>query len=107
MLPSPTDPRFPEALKAAREKMNLSYTEIALLCDISAPMPSRYENRGHGNFCAPSDKTWKKLNTVLSKLPESTAISSSNSSQLLVDASVPELIAALKNRGATSVVVSF
>lgn len=107
MLPKPTDANFPEALKAAREKMNLSYSDLALRCDISSVMPSRYENREHGNFCAPRDKTWHRLNAVLFGNNEDVENPSFNSRQLLANASMPELIAAMKNLGAVSVVVSF
>ncbi len=111
MLPNPNDPTFPDALKIARESRNMSYTQIAKLCNISPVMPSRYENRQHGNFCSPSDKTWLKLNTVLYGENTMNSIEKSTQNTLgrkfLDEASAEELIRALKDLGATTVTVSF
>lgn len=61
-------------------------------------MPSRYENRLHSHFGPPSDKTWRRLNEALFEdaAPEA--------GPRLADASVEELVAELKRRGASSVV---
>ena len=65
MLPLPTDPNFPEALKSAREGMGLTFSQLARAVDISPVMPARYENREHSNYCRPNQKTWQALNQVL------------------------------------------
>jgi transcriptional regulator with XRE-family HTH domain len=101
MLPKRTDKSFPEALKAAREAKELSFTELAELADLSPVMPSRYENREHSCFCAPSEKTWRKLNAILcgeSAEPEGT---------LLEAATIEEIVTELKFRGAQSVKIDF
>lgn len=102
MLPRPNTPEFPDALKAAREAKGLNFTQLAKLCDISPVMPSRYEDRQHSNFGPPSDKTWEKLNQVLFDSEQS----DSPSGKRLEDASIEELIQALKNKGASSVSVT-
>jgi len=106
MLPRPTSPEFPDALKGARESKGLNFTQLAKLCDISPVMPSRYEDRQHSSFCPPSDKTWEKLNQVFFDTSSSTS-SDSTGGQLLGEASIEKLIQALKNLGATSVTVTF
>jgi transcriptional regulator with XRE-family HTH domain len=102
MLPRPNTPEFPGALKAAREAKGLNFTQLAKLCDISPVMPSRYEDRKHSNFGPPSDKTWEKLNQVLFDSEQS----DSPPEKRLEDASIEELIQALKNKGASSVSVT-
>lgn len=106
MLPKPTDPSFPEALKAARESCRLTFKQLAELAEISSVMPSRYENRGHSCFGPPSEKTWKKLNAVLCGDEE---VQSAVVERLcLEDASVEEIVAELKfRRGALSVKIDF
>lgn len=109
MLPKPTSPNFPEALKAAREKKGMSFKDLAEAVGISAVMPSRYENREHSNFGPPSDKTWKKLNAVLcggdnTSRPENTGMTQQI---MLRQASVEEIVSELKFRGATSIKIEF
>jgi transcriptional regulator with XRE-family HTH domain len=105
MLPRPTSPKFPDALKAARESKDLNFTQLAKLCCISPVMPSRYEDRQHSSFGPPSDKTWEKLNQVLFDTDSSTS-TDPNRGKLLDEASIEELTKALKNRGATSVTIT-
>lgn len=104
MLPESNSPKFPKALKNARESKGLSYTQLAKLCGISPVMPARYEDTKNSNFASPSRKTWEKLDQVLSD----DSIEPSNVSyKLLAEASVEELIQALKDKGATSVNLVF
>ena len=105
MLPRPNTPEFPDALKAARESKGLNFTQLAKQCSISPVMPSRYEDRTHSSFCPPSDKTWNKLNQVLFNTV-SPAASGSNASKQLDEASIEELVEAIKKRGATSVSIT-
>jgi len=109
MLPSPTNKRFPEALKAAREAKGLSYTEVAKAIGINPAMPSRYENKDHSCFCAPRDSTWQKLNELLSgtgaPLERSTTLPIENI--WLGEATVEQIIQELKARGATSVTINY
>lgn len=103
MLPIRTSPDFPQALKAAREAKGLSYKELADLVGINAAMPSRYENREHGNFGHPSEKTWKALNAVLFDTQNGAA----HDRLTLKAASVQDIVAELKARGATAVNIQF
>ena len=105
MLPSPTSPEFPDALKAARESKGFNFTQLAKLCGISPVMPSRYEDRNHSSFGPPSNKTWEKLNQVLFDTASSTS-TGSNRGKLLDEATIEELVQAIKNRGASSVTVT-
>lgn len=106
MLPQPDHPEFPSALKRAREALGLNFSQLAKLCDISPVMPSRYEDPKHGNFGPPSKKTWEKLNRVLFD-QRTNVIDGGNTNKLLCDATVDELVQALKNRGAASVTLTF
>lgn len=110
MLPKPTDTSFPDALKAAREAKGYSFKELAELVGISQVMPSRYENRDHSNFGPPSDKTWRKLNTVLFGIENDRngiAEQAEDSNIRLADATVEDIVAELKARGAQSVKIEF
>lgn len=106
MLPRPTAENFPEELKRAREAKGFSYKQLAKFCNISEVMPSRYENRAHGNFGPPSEKTWEKLNEALFGAAPSTP-TRVHDRKFLDEATAEELIQALKTRGATSVSVTF
>ncbi|MEG0968638.1 MAG: helix-turn-helix transcriptional regulator [Pseudomonas sp.] len=106
MLPDRKDVGFPEALKAAREAKGLSYTELAHAIGLNPVMPSRYENRDHSCFGAPRKDTWVKLNKVL--FGTELATDATPDDQILLgEATLEELIKELKDRGATSVNVSF
>ena len=65
MLPSPTSPDFPAALKARRELLGLSRAELARQANIHGVMPRRYEESDCGEFASPRADTWKKLNEIL------------------------------------------
>ncbi|MEN9492210.1 MAG: hypothetical protein RJA63_2659 [Pseudomonadota bacterium] len=103
MLPSRTSPDFPQALKAAREAKGWSHKDLADRVGISQVMPSRYENREHGSFGPPSEKTWKALNSVLFD----TGDGKGHERLTLKAASVQDIVAELKARGATSVNIQF
>lgn len=110
MLPRPTDPTFPDALKAAREAKGFTFKELADRVGISQVMPSRYENRDHSNFGPPSDKTWRKLNAVLTGTgngAEDIEKSADGTDISLKGASVEDIVEELKARGAQSVKIEF
>lgn len=107
MLPQPTDSKFPEALKAAREAKGLSYTELAERIGIHPVMPSRYENTQHSNHCRPRMKVWHKLNLELFGQTVAEKVGERKGKALLRDASVEQIIKELKDRGAITVNVSF
>ena len=65
MLPSPTSPDFPGALKARREFLGWSRAELARRAGIHGVMPRRYEEPNCGEFASPRADTWKKLNEIL------------------------------------------
>ena len=103
MLPEASAKNFPEALKAAREAKGFNYTQLAKLCKISPVMPSRYENREHGNHAEPNQRTWESLNEVLF----GTETIADVEDTLLKDATMDELIQELKNRYAvTSITIT-
>ena len=106
MLPKPKSADFPKALKAAREAKDLSWSQLAVLCDISSVMPARYENKDSANFCKPSEKTWNRLNKALFGV-DATVSPGSHIGRLVSDASVDELVEALKDRGAVKVNLTF
>lgn len=99
-LPERNAENFPEVLKAARIAKNLSYSELAKAVGIHAVMPSRYENREHQDFTAPSQKTWEKLNYVLTSEGD---VELSPLSSFSLD----QLVDEIKRRGATSVQIAF
>ena len=66
MLPPPTDPGFPAALKAAREARGFSRSEFARRAKVHSVMPGRYESQpGAPGFTRPTQKTWNYLNAAL------------------------------------------
>jgi len=101
-LPPASDDGFPAALKKARLAKGYSYAKLAELVGIHQNMPSRYENPGHGSFTRPSFDTWQKINGVLSD-PSLDSVATLT----LSSATVEELIAELKKRGASSVSVQW
>lgn len=105
-LPERNHPTFPAALKAAREARNLSYSDLARAIDISTVMPSRYENREHSYFGAPSLDTWRKLNDFLTSPTQIKELTHEKANPLSAY-SVDELVAEIKRRGATSVQIGF
>ncbi len=107
-LPDPKNGDFPEALKAARESKNLTYSELARAIGISVVMPSRYEKRDHSLFSVPSLDTWRKLNKFFygdskDEFSSTKVIDSDGLSHFSVD----ELVGELKKRGATAVQITF
>lgn len=65
MLPLPTDPGFPAALKAARINAGLSRRELSDRAGINVVMIGRYEEPSTQSFSQPSPPTWRKLNEAL------------------------------------------
>lgn len=65
MLPSPTSPDFPAALKARRGSIQGVRAELARKANIHGVMPRRYEESDCGEFASPRADTWKKLNEIL------------------------------------------
>lgn len=66
MLPYPTDPDFPHALKARRELRGMSRADLARAANIHEVMPRRYEEPDCGEFARPRpESTWLALNRAL------------------------------------------
>lgn len=65
MLPPPSSSEFPAALKARREALGLSRSELARRANIHGVMPRRYEEPDCGEFSSPRGETWVALNKAL------------------------------------------
>lgn len=66
MLPYPSSPDFPSALKARRELRGMSRSALARAANIHVVMPRRYEEPDCGEFARPRvDSTWIALNKAL------------------------------------------
>jgi transcriptional regulator with XRE-family HTH domain len=66
MLPYPSSPEFPAALKARREALGMSRSALAREAKIHVVMPRRYEEPDCGEFARPRvDTTWLALNKAL------------------------------------------
>lgn len=66
MLPYPSSPEFPAALKARRESLGMSRSALAREANIHVVMPRRYEEPDCGEFARPRvDTTWLALNKAL------------------------------------------
>ena len=66
MLPYPSSPEFPAALKARRESLGMSRSALAREAKIHVVMPRRYEEPDCGEFARPRvDTTWLALNKAL------------------------------------------
>lgn len=66
MLPHPTSPDFPAALKTRRELRGMSRAELARAADIHEVMPRRYEEPLCAEFAKPRpETTWLALNRAL------------------------------------------
>jgi ribosome-binding protein aMBF1 (putative translation factor) len=100
MLPDATSPSFPAALKSAREAAGLNRSQLARQAQIHPVMPRRYEEQNDPDFTRPTPKTWKALNTALGFNPNPSP------KPLLSEASVDQIVAELRSRGA-SVTLSF
>lgn len=66
MLPYPSSPDFPSALKARREFRGMSRAALARAANIHEVMPRRYEEPDCGEFTRPRpETTWLALNRAL------------------------------------------
>jgi transcriptional regulator with XRE-family HTH domain len=65
VLPLPSDPAFPAALKARREARGLSRSALARAANIHVVMPRRYEDADCADFTHPRHDTWVALNRAL------------------------------------------
>lgn len=66
MLPHPTSPEFPSALKARRELRGMSRAALAKAANIHEVMPRRYEEPDCAEFARPRpETTWLALNRAL------------------------------------------
>jgi|PersoiStandDraft_1058852.scaffolds.fasta_scaffold00543_18 hypothetical protein len=66
MLPYPSSPEFPAALKARRVSLGMSRSALAREAKIHVVMPRRYEEPDCGEFARPRvDTTWLALNKAL------------------------------------------
>ena len=66
MLPHPSSPEFPSALKARRELRGMSRAALARAANIHEVMPRRYEEPDCGEFARPRpETTWLALNRAL------------------------------------------
>lgn len=113
-LPPVTDPTFREKLREAREARGLSQYALAKLAGIAGVMPKRYEDATDKYATLPNAATWNKLNAVLfSSMAEYASgnapapSSAARAGGLLVEASIEEIVAELKRRGASSVVINW
>lgn len=66
-------------------------------------MPSRYEDASHQYATLPNTDTWAKLNRALFPESQDAAVSSVT----LQDATTDDIVAELKRRGATSIVIGW
>lgn len=102
MLPHPSSPEFPAALKAAREARGMSRAELARGAGIHSVMPRRYEEPNCGEFTRPSERTVLALNRALGFVQEAPAESSTVLAEETVplrQASVDQIVAELRRRG--------
>lgn len=113
-LPPVTDPTFREKLKEAREARGLSQYALAKLAGIAGVMPKRYEDASDKYATFPNATTWNRLNAVLFSSTAQAATgnapvvsSGTHASGLLAEASIEEIVAELKRRGATSVLINW
>ena len=106
MLPDPTSPDFPAALKAAREAAGLTRTEFARRAKINGVMPRRYEEPDAQDFTRPTRTTWLWLNFALGfsaapPSPEPLPVVEPATGVSLAQASIDQIVAELRSRGAT------
>jgi len=114
-LPPVTDPLFRQKLRQAREARGLSQYALAKLAGIAGVMPKRYEDASDKYATLPNADTWNKLNAVLFGPPASARVvaaemdpSHGGGTRLsLGDVSIEEIVAELKRRGASSVVINW
>lgn len=115
-LPPVTDPTFREKLREAREARGLSQYALAKLAGIAGVMPKRYEDASDRYATLPNAATLNKLNAVLFGSTQEQAegprhdagvSSKAQPGSLLVDASIEAIVAELKRRGASSVIINW
>lgn len=115
-LPPVADPTFREKLREAREARGLSQYALAKLAGIAGVMPKRYEDASDRYATLPNASTWHKLNAVLfpgDQTPvegarkDPPATNAVQPRGLLAEAAVEEIVAELKRRGASSVVINW
>lgn len=117
-LPPATDPTFRTKLREAREARNLSQYALAKLAGVALVMPKRYEDASDKYATLPNAASWAKLNAALFPAeleqrpgaPEAEPRANVTQAALgksLDHASVEEIVAELKRRGAVSVIVNW
>ena len=115
-LPPVTDPTFRQKLREAREARGLSQYALAKLADIAGVMPKRYEDASDRYATLPTVSTWEKLNAVLFPTSDNQDARTRSDAgggkavqpvSLLAEAAVEDIVAELKRRGATSVVINW
>jgi transcriptional regulator with XRE-family HTH domain len=98
VLPNPSSPSFPDALKTARESAGLNRLELAKKAGIHHVMIGRYEDKQNQQFTRPTIRTWMALSkalecsTRLQFPPPQKEVS-------LPDATIEQIVGELKNRG--------
>ena len=65
MLPHPTSPDFPLALRTARLNLNLTRGAFADKINLSRKLLRKYEEPENKHFTIPRKKTWIKMNNFL------------------------------------------
>lgn len=101
MLPYPSSPEFPAALKARRESSGLSRSALARAANIHGVMPRRYEEPDCREFAKPRADTWIALNKALGyDIPDETLAAlaqeePTNSTDMDTPSTVPGVIKAL------------
>ena len=106
MLPLPTDPNFPSALKAARTTAGLNRRELADRAGINVVMIGRYQEPETQSFSQPSAPTWRKLNDALglstSAPPPPAALPAVPAPETvdLKSATLDQIVAEVRSRGA-------
>ena len=109
-LPPVTDPAFRQKLLEARVARNLSQYALAKLAGVALVMPKRYEDASDKYATLPNASTWAKLNAVLfpaDAAPSPDEPATGKTVKPLEDASIEEIVAELKRRGAVSVIVNW
>lgn len=109
-LPPVTDPAFRQKLREARVARNLSQYALAKLAGVALVMPKRYEDASDKYATLPNASTWAKLNAVLfpaDAAPSPDEPATGKTVKPLEDASIEEIVAELKRRGAVSVIVNW
>jgi transcriptional regulator with XRE-family HTH domain len=99
MLPSPSSPDFPSALRTRRESLGISRSELARKAKIHGVMPRRYEELDCGEFSRPRNDTWVALNIALGYAPpqaESSELESSEAPLIASGTGTQEMVKNVK-----------